>query len=41
MADNFPKAPHADPPRRLSEKASVEWPIVAVGEMKGENNASL
>lgn len=27
--------------RRLSEKASVEWPIVAVGQMKGENNASL
>src|SRR4030095_1218064 len=24
--------------RRLSEKASVEWPIVALGSMKGDNN---
>jgi hypothetical protein len=28
-------------PRRLSEKASVEQPIVAVGSMKGDNRASL
>jgi formylglycine-generating enzyme required for sulfatase activity len=27
--------------RRLSEKTSVEHPIVAVGKMKGDNNVSL
>jgi hypothetical protein len=37
---------HAPPqglfvPRSLSEKASVEQPIVAVGSMKSDNNTSL